>query len=65
LQAIMSSVAAAGSAAAVDVRSCGMLANTRTSLVCKGLGLVHAIEKLANIRGFMLYFRLERAPFQP
>ena len=44
--AIESSVAAA--VAVIDVRSCGMLANIRTSSVCKGLGPVRAIEKRAN-----------------
>jgi hypothetical protein len=44
----------AAAAADIDVRNCGMLANTRTSSVCKGLGPVRAIEKRANIRGLIL-----------
>ena len=36
------------SVAVIDVRSCGMLANTRTNSVCKGLGPVHTIDKRAH-----------------
>ena len=46
-------LAVAAAAADIDVRSCGMLANTRTNSVCRGPGHVRVIEKRAN-RGLIL-----------
>jgi len=46
--AIESSVVVAAAVAAIGVRNCVMLVNTRTNSVCKGPGPVRAIEKRAN-----------------